>query len=156
MLSRTLSLFFGTALLLTPTLVGCAGADDADEAPDEESSEDLLLSGRRLSGTEVAAHLRAVGFDQEDVPRMVCTAQYESSFFDRAQNKNRNGSIDRGLFQINDIHLGIRGCPKTAEPLFDARTNAQCARAVFVKQGPNAWYGYRKHAAECEDYKIPK
>ena len=89
---------------------------------------------------------------------MVCTAKYESSFYERASNKNRNGSVDRGLFQINSIHLGsMRGCPSrgNAAALWDASTNAKCALAIFNAQGNRAWYGYRKHKTECDNYRAP-
>jgi len=86
---------------------------------------------------------------------MVCTAKYESSFYERASNKNRNGSTDRGLFQINSIHVGgTRGCPSSSDALWSAATNAKCALAIYKLQGINAWYGYRKHKAECDSYTI--
>jgi hypothetical protein len=89
---------------------------------------------------------------------MVCTAKYESSFYERASNRNTNGSVDRGLFQINSVHLGgTRGCPSraNANALWEPTTNAKCALAIFELQGNRAWYGYRKHKTECDGYAAP-
>jgi lysozyme C len=135
---------------------GCAAEpSDGEDEPTGES-EDHLLAGRRLTPGEIARHLRAAGFPESAVGPMVCTAKYESSFYERASNKNRNGSTDRGLFQVNSIHLGgTRGCPSNGTALFDAATNAKCALAIYKMQGINAWYGYRKHATECRNYRAP-
>lgn len=87
---------------------------------------------------------------------MVCTAKYESSFYERASNKNKNGTTDRGLFQINSIHIGrTRGCPSSADGLWNPTTNAKCALSIYNSQGISAWYAYRKHKSECDRYKAP-
>src|SRR4051794_39702260 len=101
-----------SALVMTAlTITGCA----ADTTNDEDDTEQLgdvgeqLLAGRRLSEHEVASLVRRAGFPEYEVAKMVCTAKYESSWYERASNKNSNGTIDRGLFQINSIHLGRAG-----------------------------------------------
>jgi hypothetical protein len=139
--------------------VGCISqtgetiGDDSEVSIEE--SGDQLLAGKRLSETEVAAALRAAGFSEAQIPTMVCTAKYESSFYDGATNRNNNGSMDRGLFQINSIHVGgTNGCPTSGSALFDVATNARCARAIYRMQGQNAWYGYRSHRAECDSYSV--
>jgi hypothetical protein len=136
------------------SLLTAACATDVD--PDDESvgrTEDPLLAGRRLSEAETAQHLRAAGFPEAVVGPMVCTAKYESSFYEGATNRNNNGSIDRGLFQINSIHIGEAGCPG-ADALFNAAQNARCARTIYQSQGINAWYGYQAHRAECSAYRV--
>jgi hypothetical protein len=87
---------------------------------------------------------------------MVCTAKYESSFYERASSRNRNGSIDRGLLQINSIHLGSAGCPSRANAgkLYTASVNARCALRIYRSQA-GAWYGYKAHQRECDNYRIP-
>jgi lysozyme C len=148
---------FALTSLISVVGTGCSG-----EVPEEEElgeSEDRLLAGRRLAPSEIAAHLRAAGFAENTIGKMVCTAKYESSFYERASNKNRNGSTDRGLFQINSIHLGsMRGCPtkSNAESLWNPGTNTKCALAIFKAQGINAWYGYRKHKSECDRFPAPR
>ena len=124
------------------------------EAKGETASHQL--AGDRLTPSQVASQLRAVGFAENAIGKMVCTAKYESSYYDRATNKNKNGSMDRGLFQINSLHIGkTKGCPSSGEALFDSSANAKCALAVFKSQGISAWYGYKKHKTECDRTKAP-
>lgn len=141
---------------LSVVVAGCASESTDDETVGE--SDDHLLSGRRLEPTEVAQHLRNAGFPEDQIGRMVCTAKYESSFYERAQNRNKNGSIDRGLFQVNSVNLtGRDGCPSrsNAADLWDPATNAKCAFTIFSALGNNAWYGYKKHKSECDRYPAP-
>lgn len=105
---------------------------------------------------ELAGILRQVGFDEATVPKMVCTAKYESSFHEQATNSNTNGTTDYGVFQINSIHVGsTAGCPGSAQELLDATTNAQCALGVFNIQGLDAWVAYKSHRAECDAASAP-
>lgn len=135
-------------VIASVSAVGCA-AEPVEEGTEE--SADRLLAGRKIAPSEVATLLRQAGFPEAVVGKMVCTAKYESSYYERASNKNRNGSSDYGLFQINSIHLGgTAGCPNNASSLYDAATNTRCALAIYKMQGINAWYGYRKHKAECD------
>jgi lysozyme C len=133
---------------------GCSGADDADEELVGES-EDRLLAGRRVGTSELASLIRGAGFPESVVGKMICTAKYESSFYERASNKNRNGSTDYGLFQINSIHFGRSGCPSSGAALYNATTNAKCAYSIYKSQGMNAWYGYKKHKTECDRTRAP-
>src|SRR5262249_2507784 len=129
-------------------------SDDADEGTGE--SQDHLLTGPRLTPSQVAGVLRTAGFPEAAIGKMVCTAKWESSYYTRATNKNTNGTTDYGLFQINSIHLRDgAGCPSSASALFDPATNAKCALHVYKVQGVNAWYGYQKHRAECNAAKAP-
>ena len=137
--------------------IGCSSTE-GDEDPLEESQEQLR-TGRLVPEDEVVMLLRKYGFPERDIPRMVCTAKWESSFFEASVNNNRRRgiivSVDRGLFQINSIHLGrTPGCPWNADDLWDADINARCAAGVYRAQGINAWYGYRAHRAECERYRV--
>lgn len=135
--------------------MGCAAPTMDDEEALGET-EDHLLSGTRYTPSQVATYLRDAGFAESAIGKMVCTAKYESSFYAKATNKNRNGSMDRGLFQINNLHLGkTKGCPSSADALFDPGTNAKCALAIFKSQGINAWYGYKKHKSECDRTRAP-
>lgn len=151
-------LFLVTALaVMALGASGCAADTSEDDEEPVAESEDHLLAGRRLSESEIARHVRNAGFPESMVGKMVCTAKYESSFYERASNRNRNGSVDRGLFQINSIHLGRAGCPKrgNAGALYNATTNAKCALQVYRSQGLNAWYGYQAHRATCNAYRVP-
>jgi lysozyme C len=132
---------------------GCAAAEPEQEEVGE--SEDRLLSGRRVGTSELASLIRDAGFPESVVGKMICTAKYESSFYERASNRNRNGSTDSGLFQINSIHFGRSGCPSSVSGLYDATANARCAYSIYKSQGLNAWYGYKKHKAECDRTRAP-
>lgn len=148
-------LTIGLPLLLVSLSPACAETDDDPEEEMVSSSEDELKSSG-LSPSEVARIIRDVGFPENQVGRMVCTAKWESSFRARATHKNNNRTIDRGLFQINSIHLGsMRGCPKSAAQLFSPEVNARCALAVWRAQGNRAWYGYRSHRSACDSYRAP-
>jgi C-type lysozyme/alpha-lactalbumin family len=139
---------------------GCAAsAQDPDLSGEDgtalDGESEALLAGRTVSQSETAQLLADAGFDDSVIAKMVCTAKHESSFRERATNKNRNGSLDRGLFQINSIHVGgTRGCPSSGDSLFTASVNAKCAKAIFDMQGIKAWYGYRSHKTECDNFKL--
>src|SRR5689334_1912599 len=76
------------ASLCLVAFVGCAAETEEDEG-DTATSEDKLLAGRQLDESEVADLLRDAGFPEKVVPTMVCTAKWESAFFERAYNKNK-------------------------------------------------------------------
>lgn len=139
---------------------GCSSSpDDASQGSDQtdpSSDEAELRGGELLSSSRVAALVREAGFPSNVVGRMVCTAKWESGFYTRSTNRNRNGTIDRGLFQINSIHLGnTPNCPASSSAIFDPLTNAKCARSIYKMQGINAWYGYRAHKSECDRTRAP-
>jgi hypothetical protein len=140
--------------LAAPVLAGCMGP----VVPEHRSgtSSDGLTSGGTMSESEVAELLQQVGFPASVIPKMVCTARYESSLDPgNVSPKNSNGSTDYGLFQINSVHLGgTPGCPSSADDLLDATINAQCALGVYDLQGLDAWVAYRSHKAECDSYDV--
>jgi|GEM_PF-2348589 len=143
------------AMVSLTSIAGCAAEVPGDDEPVGES-QDHLLAGRRLSQTEAATLIRQAGFPESVVGKMLCTIKYESSFYERASNKNRNGSSDYGLFQVNSLHIGgTNGCPSSSAGLYNAATNTKCALAIYKSQGINAWYGYKKHKSECDSYRAP-
>jgi len=109
---------------------------------------------RRLAPKQVAFLLKDAGFPQEAIPKLVCTAKYESLYDVRAKNVNSNGSHDTGLFQINDIWL--KECGVTRKQLLDPRTNVACARKVFRAQGFWGWYGHRYKQEKCKAFRLKK
>jgi hypothetical protein len=143
------------AMVSLTTFAGCAAATPDDEAEPVGESQDHLLAGRRLSEREAATLIRQAGFPESVVGKMLCTIKYESNFYERASNKNRNGSSDYGLFQVNSIHFHDAGCPSSASGLYDAAANTRCALGIYRSQGVNAWYGYKKHRTECDSYRAP-
>ena len=152
--SLVVSLGLASAAVLALSAAGCGSAASPDDAV-TESAQGALLAGPLLTVPEVADLLRGAGFAESVVPVMVCTAQYESSFYEQASNHNANGSTDYGLWQINSIHLGSSGCASTASALYVGATNAKCALEIYKEQGLGAWYGYLAHKATCDAYKLP-
>jgi Lysozyme like domain len=75
------------------------------------------------------------GGDQKHAPLMAAIALAESGGRPQATNKNKNGSIDRGLWQINSSH----GWGASS---FDPRANARQAVTVLRAQGPKAWSAF--------------
>ena len=70
-------------------------------------------------------------------------AKAESGLRAGAINYNRNGSIDRGIFQVNSIHCGkIDG--NCADALFDVEKNIEMAKSIFDDRGWQAWYACKK------------
>src|SRR4051812_11199789 len=109
-----MSAHFTKCLTVAAVVLVAACSAPAEDEEDAVGSEGALNSGRRLSEAEIAGLLRDADFPEHVVATMVCTAKYESSYFEGAIGKrNGNGTIDRGLFQINSVHLGDRGCPRT-------------------------------------------
>lgn len=177
------------ASLLSVTTSGCAAPADDEDLPGEEGEEigsqdgalrkgSSAIEGRKLDSDEIASLLRQAGVPESVVPKMVCTAYYESQWRDRSWNwRNNNGSIDRGLFQINSAHL--KGAYRNsagerisaglcvdlkADDLWDVEKNAQCAAKIYKEQGLTAWYGYKSHRTTktvggirqqgCDSYKL--
>lgn len=138
------------AAVLGVASAGCASETEADPSDTRGESQDHLLAGRHVPESEVASMLRQAGFPESMIGKMVCTAKYESSFYERASHRNNNGTTDYGLFQINSVHLGDAGCPGSATGLYDGAANARCAYRIYKMQGITAWYGYRKHRSECD------
>jgi len=92
----------------------------------------------------VANVLRAAGFSESMVPTMMAIAKAESGWrADAVNDKNRNGSIDRGLFQINSVHQGNSWYP--ANPL-DPYQSAVAAFNIYKQQGLKAWTVYNSGA----------
>jgi hypothetical protein len=138
------------------TVAGCAADQASAEDTSQASDSQALLAGNQLSPSEVADLLRNAGFPESEIGPMVCTAKYESAFFDRAEGHNKNGSVDYGLFQINSVHLTDMSCASSASELFDTTTNTACAYEVWSRQGRNAWYGYQHHRSTCQHYPAPR
>jgi cell wall-associated NlpC family hydrolase len=92
----------------------------------------------------VANVLRQAGFSESEVPIFMAIAKAESGWRpDAVNDKNRNGSIDRGLFQINSVHQGNPWYPTNPS---DPLQSAKAAYAIFKSQGLKAWSVYNSGA----------
>jgi lysozyme C len=119
------------------------------------------LNTNYQSECQVANYLRKSGFPEYSVPTMVCTSKYESSYNCDATHKNTDGSSDYGLMQINsyywcsgDPKSKYNSCGATCSSLLNCQSNANCAYTVWKQQGYTAWYGYKNHKSECDNYKL--
>lgn len=145
------------ALGFLAVVSGCATEGDVGDEDESGETEDQLLAGRRVPVAELAQLLRANSVPERDVHRLVCAARYESNYYEKAlNNRNRNGTSDYGVFQINSVHVGtMSGCPSTRSALYSAEVNTKCAAAVYRAQGINAWNGYKSHRSTCDAYRVP-
>lgn len=86
--------------------------------------------------------LSKAGFTDNEKPTMKAIIQAESGGRANAINtKNTNGSIDRGLAQINSVH-------KQYDPkqLMDPQYNLNAAHDIYKSQGLKAWSTYNNGA----------
>jgi cell wall-associated NlpC family hydrolase len=95
-----------------------------------------------ISGAQVAALVKAAGFPESVHVIMVAISKAESGWNTTAINTaNSNGSVDRGLFQVNSIH-GF----DANRLLNDAQYNTECAKNIYDRQGLGAWSVYNSGA----------
>jgi hypothetical protein len=100
------------------------------------------FSGSFLSELEVRQVLHKAGFPAKAIPSMLRIAHCESSYSAMAENVNQDGSVDFGLFQINERNWG--GCNVTKPDLSDPYNNARCAYQIWQRQGYRAWNCYAR------------
>lgn len=105
-------------------------------------------TSRRLSRAEIANVMRRAGWPESAIPVGVAIALAESGGNPRAVNtKNRNGSRDYGLFQINTVHGSLLKQGDWADPVDNAKMALKVYRDSGSKWRPWATYNsgsYRK------------
>lgn len=89
---------------------------------------------------ETAAIADAAGFPGDELHTAVAVAYAESLGDPDAVGRNRNGTKDSGLWQVNSVH-GFTG-------LHDPLTNAQAAYEIWLQQGWTAWYAHTPRGGE--------
>lgn len=95
------------------------------------------------TGELAALYMQAnPGVDSDTARTMAAIATAESSGRSSATNTNKNGSIDRGLWQINSVWLKNPDFVKRFGDLNDPITNARAAEYIRGKQGLTAWSTY--------------
>lgn len=94
------------------------------------------LSGSNYTGqaAQIAQYARQAGFPESAIPTAVAIAMAESSGRADATHSNTNGSIDRGLMQINSIHSQLLSQYNWKDPL----QNMQMAYQIWKDAG-NSW-----------------
>ena len=82
------------------------------------------------------------GIPEKDVNTLACIAVKESNLNPKAINhRNRNGTKDYGLFQINDVNKKL--CKTNSKKLLDVHNNIKCAVKVYTTQNLKAWSTYK-------------
>jgi len=119
------------------------------------------LTSNIQSQCQIANYLKKSGFPDYTIPTMVCISKYESSYNCDAVHKNQDSSSDYGLMQINSYYWcsgdplsKYNSCGTSCSSLYNCQTNTNCAYTVWKQQGYTAWYGYKNHKSECDNYKI--
>lgn len=79
-----------------------------------------------------------ISFEGEELAHFYQLALCESSGRQSAMNVNKNGTIDRGLLQINSVHE-----PEARKLGLDYKNsiedNVRMARIIYDRQGYSAW-----------------
>uniref|UniRef100_A0A224Y095 lysozyme n=1 Tax=Panstrongylus lignarius TaxID=156445 RepID=A0A224Y095_9HEMI len=112
---------------------------------------------KQFSECELARLLhRTYRFDKSKTNNFVCLAAAESSLNTHRTNKNRNGSTDYGLFQINNMYWCTtpgyasrsNECRTTCSEFLnnDISKAVACANKVYARHGYLAWEGWK---AKC-------
>lgn len=84
-----------------------------------------------LSDAQIASYAKAAGFPINEVGKAVAIALAESGGRTDATHTNTNGTVDRGVWQINSVH-------NIAGDLFDPTVNAKAAFSIWKAAG-NSW-----------------
>lgn len=109
-----------------------------------------------LPWIDIATHAFAAGFRGDTLAVAVALTQPESGRNpDAVNDKNTDGSVDRGLWQINSVHLGAGGVLDGWAPdsLFDPRRNAQATWMVYQSAGSfSPWVAFQRnlHASSMD------
>ncbi len=113
-------------------IVSSSPAPSDDAKPLGESTETTVVQAitphEKSEKEQILAYIVEV-FGEDAADAIVVVRKCENSAFNpRATNHNRNGSIDRGIFQLNSAYWG-------GEELYDWKTNVDVAYKVFTRAG---------------------
>ncbi|XP_049815887.1 lysozyme-like [Schistocerca nitens] len=121
----------------------------------------VLGSGdaKKLQRCEIVSALKRHGITS-DLRNWVCLVESESGGrTDKRGPRNKNGSYDYGLFQINSKYwCGIGkvagDCRLKCEDLLnnDLSDDVRCAKKIFQRHGFRGWYGWRN---KCDGKSLP-
>lgn len=102
----------------------------------------MPLEGIQLSYKHALALCSVVGFKGRELTTVVALMCAESGRYTEAWHENENGSVDRGLFQLNTIHAEV----SDAEA-YNPKYNAMYAYALSQRgQDFSPWAAYNSGA----------
>lgn len=97
-----------------------------------------------LSAAQVAGLVKNAGFPADVQATMVAISKAESGYNTTATHTNNNGTVDRGLFQINSVHRQFDGNRLLSDPQY----NTNAAKSIYDGQGLSTWATYTSGAFE--------
>lgn len=86
----------------------------------------------------VAEYIKLYFGDQAPLATAICMA--ESGCRSDAIGYNSDGSVDRGVFQINSVHYKR---VNSLDQLLDAETNIKVAAQIYHEQGFKPWVTFK-------------
>ncbi|KAL4713604.1 hypothetical protein ACJJTC_016687 [Scirpophaga incertulas] len=110
---------------------------------------------------ELVTELRKQGFPENQLRDWVCLVENESSRNTAAKSrKNKDGSYDFGLFQINSrywcslTNTPGKGCKIVCNDMLkdDITKASACAKAVYKELGFSAWNAWKE---DCKNKPLP-
>ncbi|XP_065096823.1 lysozyme C II-like [Paramisgurnus dabryanus] len=120
----------------------------------------LAANAKIFERCELARALKAYRMDATGVSlaNWVCLIKSESGFNTQAIGRNRDGSTDYGIFQINSRYWCYDGrtpgrtsndCKINCSRLLsaDISQSVKCAKIIAKRHGTSAWYGWKKTCA---------
>ena len=113
------------------------------------------MASRPLTVSEITALIRKhfPPLSDAELKAMVAIALAESSGNPSAIGpKNKNGTTDYGLFQVNSIHWGNTAVADRLDP----DKNTAKAAEVYRKQGKNAWVAHKNGKAAGKLVQVEK
>jgi len=101
------------------------------QAPTEERVEQIVSATPITPQIYLETKLKEAGLEG-DYPLLYKVISCESGWKAEAVNYNSNGTIDRGLFQINSVH-------GYGNELFDPYTNIDIGLKLYMGDGIGHW-----------------
>lgn len=101
---------------------------------------EIVNNNSSLTTTSLSIEEQIKKYFGEDYKMAIAIAKAESNLKHDAINKNTNGTIDVGIFQINDCH-GL-----SIEDRLDAEKNIKFAYELYKKQGWSPWSAFKNNS----------
>lgn len=110
------------------------------EVVDENSTGSLSNESMEQNSSPQGIQALIARYFQKDAHIALAIAKAESNLKSEATNKNTNGSIDCGIFQINSVHN------PTKEQCENVEENIKLAKSIYDKSGWGAWSAFKNNS----------
>lgn len=108
----------------------------------EKPAEVIVEAPEPIKERSVDTMLRETFGDQYNIAQAVMRA--ESGGNTNAHHTNKNGSVDRGLLQVNSIH--VKKVNGDLESLYNPEVNISVAKQIYDESGWFAWSTFKSGA----------